>query len=371
MENGLRSSPLLFWANFLSLSSILVWLAPIAARADLPNNVVIVPVPRAHSLAVHPSKPVLYVGRENSTEGRNLVTFKLDDNGRIVEGSRREHADGLIEKEGPLPRELLYQVSALAVHPVLPRLYLGSIPEKGSVFWADKSTFSMAVLELDEDGLPAKKTQSIRFPRRTNQLNFLATNPEGSLLYLSHRSGWLEGMVVREEGDPTLPPFQIKPPMKITFWTHVPQWQRYYAIDRGSQRTIISFSADGRSCPTIQHATTIARSTGGLAVSTKFRKLYASDAVPGKLGVYSLTRDGGFTSVPKYLRMDAGRFLFVDDARNEMIVVAARSGLTVYPLDEEGYPRTEPKKFVHDTGGVYQAMFSPRMGVLYLVCAAP
>lgn len=371
MENGLRISFPLFRVVFFALSSILVWLATNATRADLPPNVVIVPVPRAHSLAVHPSKPVLYVGRENSAEGRNLVTFKLDENGRIVEGSRREHADGLIEKEGPLPPELRYQVSALAVHPVLPRLYLGSIPEKGQAFWADKSTFSMAVLELDEEGLPVRKTQGIRFPRRTNLLDFLAMNPEGNLLYLSHRSGWLEGMPVREQGDLTTPPFQIKPPMRITFWVHVPQWQRHYAIDRGSHRTILSFSADGRSCPSIQHATTTARSTGGLAVSTKHRKLYAPDAVPGKLGVYPLTREGGFTSVPKYLRVDAARFLFVDDARNEMIVVAARSGLAVYPLDEEGYPGTEPRKFVHDTGGVYEAMFSQRMGVLYLACAAP
>lgn len=377
-----------FLALLWSLSSIL----GTVCADTLPANVVVIPVLGARSVALHPSKSILYIGLAGRTNGMSLTTFALDKDGRPIPESRRDHADGIVEG-GSVPAGSEYSVAGIALNPVQLEIYLSALPVRMPLFRADTNASLLVALALDEDGLPREKIRGIKSHQRKFPIWHMACDPLGRYLYLGEYRGlmgfWFVGgteptPAIKTQPLPTprralpRPPrvqkavgeSQVAPPLKLADWVYVADWDRCYGSDQQTRKMVFCFNQDGRSCEFAQPISTQSKYTCTPQVSVRHRKLYVPNAQGSRMAVYQLTREGRLTSLPRYVSVDSVHLSCVDEANDRFYVVTAKEALSIYSLDAEGYPAAEPKRFDLNAGRV-NGLTLGKSGTLYLACATP
>jgi len=342
------------------------------SRADsIPAQLVIVPVVQAQCLALHPNKPVLYVGRADRTSGHNLVTFEIGEDGSLIAGSRKEHADGVVAKPPPVVLGSEYAINSLAVNPTLPQIYLSVKPRNMVLFNKEPGNSSIVALSIDENGMPVHKIAGLSRPDTNLLVKWIGCELSGRFLFWNQSSAYLYGMHVDESGPNMQAPFMTNPPMRLHMWMFVPEWNRWFGIDTGLKRISFTLSPDGKKCENIQYFVTGRNSLDGLAVSLKYNKLYAPNSMSGMLHVEALNRGGGFTGLLRTWETAGVRYVAVDDAKNVLYAATYRSLFFVYHLDKDGYPSGTPERFDLGTGNLYDLAFSPRTGKVYAAVSKP
>lgn len=362
------------------------------ASADLPPYIQTVPVSEAQCIALHPAKPVLYVGRSfKQLDGKNLAVLSLNENGGIDVASRRNISDGLVESPAPIPPDLAYSVSSIAVNPVESQLYVASNARKPRVFRAETNTVLVAALALDQNGMPLEKVAEYAPKGRYAAIYDLECDPLGRLVYFGEIVGPLGFWSLRNQESVRvtaapksrrdLSPLTAKrwlamneglvlPRISITKWTYVPEWKRCYGCERGTAKVIFQLGDDGRSLAFAQKIPTQSIHSLVPQVSVKYRKMYVANAQGTKLGLYQLTREGHLTSVPRFISFEPSTLMRLDDQRSQLYVAQPKGMLAVYSLDEDGVPKADPQRFDLKSGGISDMALSTQ-GYLYVACTTP
>jgi hypothetical protein len=374
-------------------------LVALAGRADttpstnLPANIVRVPVKLGQCIALHPTKPVLYVGRSDlPADGKGFAVLRLDQAGGIIPDSRVDVADGIVDSPPPLGEGLQYAITSIVVNPVLPQIHIAATAKRPRSFWQDARACPISSLELDEDGVPKARVEGYRNTARNADIRHLACDPLGRFVYFGQFNGnlgfWPTGdeatIVVskapaRRNDRSALRPGALKtsarehlvaPFLRVSNWTYIPEWRRSFGSDGFSHKTIFTLSEDGRYCSFAQAFAVEGNNPFVPQVSLKHQKMYVPNAEEQKLGVYLLTREGRFTSIPKFASIDPVKLACLDDQNDRLYIAQPNGLLSIYALDADGNPASEPQRFDLQAGEVKDMVVSPK-GVLYLACATP
>ena len=337
---------------------------------QIPSNVVIVPVEHGRCIALHPTKPILYVGRARSSDGRHLVTVELNSDGSLSEASHREHMDGAVAKT-PLDDATAYEINRIAINPALPQIAFSVRPRNPKLYHSNPDHSTLVALSLDENGMPDGKIGSLGPLRNKLHLDWIAFDPSGRLLYFNEHLGYAYGLNIEEKGELSDRVFMLQPPTKLRLFLYMREWKCWYGIDSGLRRVMFTLSSDGKRFNILQYISIGQVSLDGLAVSVTHRKLYAPNYAAGRFVVQPLGPDGGFTSVQRAWTTSGARHVCVDESNNVLFDSTFRGTLFIYNLDEDGFPSAEPQRYELNSGDVYDMVRCPQTGTIYLAVDRP
>src|ERR1043166_2985204 len=191
-------------------SAVALLVTPSGAQSPASDGVpqvVFVPVPQAYSLAKHPSLPVLYVGCSFAPEAKNLVTFRIDAEGRLIADSRRDWPDWFTSD--PKNGDFVYTLWRPTVWAEKSVLYLGASVGYRDKFFAVSNHNEFAAISLDAEGQPARPLRLFRTDlTNKDTLMGLHFDPATRRLYVNYYYGfgWCD---LDEQGLPRPSPFQV------------------------------------------------------------------------------------------------------------------------------------------------------------------
>ena len=349
-----------------------------AMRAEqgppVPSKVIFVPLPQAYSLTKHPTLPVLYVGCSHSPEPKYLVTFRLDSEGKLIADSRRDWPDWFTG--GGKNPNLIYTLWRPAIWPEKAILYLAPSPGYNAHFYTSTNQPEIVAVGLDADGLPTRPLRSLR-TAFTGRISLMGLRCDSTTrrLYTSYYNqfGWCE---LDEQGLPVFDRFQTVSGAGLFWdWVQVPAWQRWFVIpghdglgihqlaDHGvkfSQNLYFPDRGYDHSVP-----------CDNIEVSAQFRKLYLLRSFPGKeLMVYSLTREGRLTGLPRFFELGAARAIRFDFQRG-LLYAFSNEWMKTYRLDEHGHPFGAATVSALRCGELRDILVDEITGKVYVACTQP
>lgn len=339
-----------------------------------PANVEFIVLGQANTLAKHPTLPVLYVGCYGYPEQKNLITFRLGDNGAVLTNTMKVCED-YFSVDGKNP-EFMYRILPRPV--VLPKenvLVLACTPNIPASFFAQTNNNECAVVALDEQGQPTKLLKAFRTSYTTIGIQLMGAraDPTTRRLYLAYYVyfGWCE---LGADGLPVTREFVPMPvPINQWYWAYVPAWQRFFTMPPGPSLTILKPATDLRTPEFVQSIPTMPGSplAGSLEVSESLRKIYILGSDPGReLGVYSLSKEGRLIGLPKTFSVGPAYILRADSQAKKLYAIA-NEWMKIFPLDVQGYPTGQPSVHSLACGVIRDALVDENTGKLYVACTEP
>ena len=357
------------------LYSILAPLSSVfaAETSAPPANIEYVPVSQAWTLARHPTLPVLYVGCYGAPESKNLMTFRLNENGSILTNGQKVY-DNYLSVNGT-NAEFRYRILPRPV--VLPKenvLVLACSPDSHGPYFAQTNNNECAVLALDGQGEATKLLKALRTSYTAREpLMAARADPLTQRLYLAYYVyfGWCE---LGTNGLPVSGQFvPISCPINQWYWQYVPAWQRFFTMAPAPGLNIFRTTSDGHTLDMLQYTTTLDGTplSGNLQVSETFRKVYLLGLTPQKeLTVFSLTQEGRLTGLPRYFSTGPASLIRFDFKAKKLYAIA-RDWMKVFALDKDGFPLAQPSLHSLACGVVNDGLVDENNGKLYMACTDP
>jgi hypothetical protein len=339
------------------------------------QQLVFVPVPQAYSLTKHPTLPVLYVGSSFAPELKNLTTFRLDANGKIVTDSRRDWPDWFtVDPKNP---DFIYTLWRPSVWAEKGILYLGTSPGYRDKFYARTNHFEVVALGLDAEGQPTRPLRSIRTEvTNMDTLMGIRCDPASRRLYLNYyyRFGWCE---LDDQGLPDPTRFRLVTGVGHFWdWIWVGRWQRYFSTPGGLG--LSAYELDGGNTAQFSQTFYTPDDKAGSGVpkhnlefSERYRKLYLLRTPAGReLMVCRLTNEGRFASVPRYF--DIGPALAIRlDGKAGCLYALSNQWMKTFVLDTEGYPTGTPVVRSFTSGDIRDVVVDESTRTVYVACTQP
>jgi hypothetical protein len=372
---GAPSRSVSCWQATLLLAAIL---GETSAAATPPTpQIVFVPSPHAYALTKHPTLPALYVGCSAAPESKNLITFRLDGEGKLIADSRRDWPDWFTT-DGKNP-DFLYTILRPAVCPEKGVLYLIASPGYRDKFYAVTNHNEIAAIGLDADGQPTRLLRALRTPLtgRDSPMG-LVCDPATRRLYLNCYSqfGWC---TLDDQGLPMPDRFQsIAAMANFWDWVLVSGWHRCFGMPGGSSVSVCQLEADGRNVGVCQG---VAFPSDGyiaghvprhnIEVSARFRKLYVLRFRSSpELIVCSLTTEGRLTGLPRYFELGEARAIRLN-FKAGLLHAFAHDWMKTFALDGDGHPTVTPSQRTLSCGQIRDVIVDEATGKVYVACSQP
>jgi len=347
----------------------------LAATAPTPP-IVFVPSPQAYALAKHPTLPVLYVGCSAVPESKNLITFRLDAEGKLLADSRRDWPDWFTT-DGK-NRDFAYQLWQPAIWAEKGMLYLTAAPSYADKFYGVTNHPEFVAISLDAEGQPAKRVAGWRSGEPRGTPMGIRCDPATRRLYVNYYYvfGWC---ALDEKGLPTANRFQLIPGIgNFWDWTLASEWHRCFGMPGGMNASMYHLAADGNTALTCQNIA--AENQGYIAghvprdnieVSTRFRKLYMLRFYPQQqLVVCSLTSEGRFTGLPRFFEVGPARAIRFN-FKAGLLYAISKEWVKTFTVDEHGYPTSTPTTTTLSCGDIHDIVVDETTGKLYVACTLP
>jgi hypothetical protein len=294
-----KLSIVLILGTTLVLSSLPEVIVQVVVTSPPPTQVVLVTNSYACALTKHPALPVLYLTCYGAPQSKNLITFRLNTDGSWIAEGQKAWPDYF--SVNSTNADYRYYIPRPVIAPEEKILYLVNYPLNPPVYYAETNNNAVAVVGLDEQGLPAKLLTAFRTTDTEQGLYAVGWVPTSRRLLLSYGTyfGWCQ---MDKAGLPVTNQFQLLyPPSNFWFYLYETEWQRYYGYERNAGLGIIKLNSEGSSAEFVQCATSGSGSNGNIALSRRFLKLYLLDSQDNKqIRVYQLTAEGRLTSVPRF-----------------------------------------------------------------------
>ena len=363
-------------AACVTLLLALILCAPILAATPPSPQIVFVPSPQAYALAKHPTLPVLYVGCSVAPESKNLITYRIDAEGKLIADSRRDWPDWFTT-DGK-NRDFMYQLWRPAVWAEKKVLYLTAAPSYADRFYGVTNHPEFVAVSLDAEGQPAKRVAAWRSGEPRGTPMGIRCDPATRRLYVNYYFvfGWC---ALDEKGLPTPNRFQQIPFIgNFWDWTLASEWHRCFGMPGGMNVSMYQLATDGGTALTCQNIA--AENQGYIAghvprdnieVSTRFQKLYMLRYYPKRqLMVCSLTRDGRLTGLPKYFEVGPARAIRFN-FKAGLLHAFAHEWMKTFALDADGYPTGTPSEQSLSCGKIADILVDKTSGTVYVACSQP
>ena len=360
-----KTAPLLFIAVvILFLSSDSQGHAVVTSAP--PAQVCVVTNAYAFSIAKHPILPVLYLTGYGAPDSKNLTTVRLSADGSLANDSQQSWPDYFTTN--PTNGNFLYYVPRPIVRAEEKILYLAACPFYVAPYYAETNNHEIAIVGLDDQGLPSKLLKGFRTTYTEQGIASLGWQPVARRLFVSYNTyfGWCQ---MDKAGLPISNEFHLLyAPNNFWYYVYNNEWQRFYGFHGNSSLGIAKLTADGSGSEFLQYAISGYGSLGNIELSRGLRKLYMLEGPENKqVRVYRLTGEGRLTGVPRLFPLgDATRLIRFDFKAGLLYAVTENGVMKIYRLDAEGYPTGSPQISQLPCIGVRDAIVDESTGRIYV-----
>lgn len=331
--------------------------------SNLPVQLVFVPHPQANSLTKHPVLPVLYLGLQYAADSKNLVTFRLDESGQVLANSQRNFDDyfGANGKNSTNPYRILRPL-VLREEKVL---LLAAQPRRSGL------AQHLAAVALDEEGQPVKLIEALRTTHTEPSIVTTAYEETTRRLYLSYSTYW-GWILVGKDGVPLRDFHLLKRPGNLWAMAAIPEWGRIIGVAAGTALCNLRVDLEGKNVEFIQlniGPTPAFGAFGAFQLSPMLRKLYLVNGPDlNTISVYSFSKDGRLTSVPRRFTVGDSHLLCLDSTARRLYSFTRDGTIRLHHLDEEGFPTVPPEVFHADCGSIQDVIADQTKGTIYVAC---